>query len=108
VIITSEKNVADNPELVRSFMDATAKGYEFAIGNPAEAADILLEYAPESNPDLVRRSQDWLSSQYQADAARWGEQELSIWQGYADWMANRDLLSRQIDAEEAFTNEFLP
>ncbi len=108
VIITSEQNISERPELVRSFMGATAKGYEYAIENPAEAADILLKYAPESNPDLVRRSQEWLSPQYQADAARWGEQKLETWQGYADWIADRGLLPRYIEAGEAFTNEFLP
>jgi ABC-type nitrate/sulfonate/bicarbonate transport system substrate-binding protein len=108
VIITSEQNLAEKPDLVRSFMAATARGYEFAIDNPAAAADILVKHAPESNPDLVRRSQEWLRSHYQADAARWGEQKLEIWQGYADWMADRDLLPRDIEAEKAFTNEFLP
>jgi ABC-type nitrate/sulfonate/bicarbonate transport system substrate-binding protein len=108
VIITSEQNVAEEPDLVRSFLAGTAQGYEFAISSPAEAAEILLKYAPESNADLVRRSQEWLSPQYQADASRWGEQKLEIWQTYADWMADRELLPRHIDAEEAFTNEFLP
>lgn len=108
VIITSEQNVAEEPELVRSFMAATARGYEFAISNSVEAAEILLKHAPESNADLVRRSQEWLSPRYQADAPRWGEQKLEIWQGYVDWMTDRELLPRHIDAEEAFTNEFLP
>ena len=89
-------------------MAATARGYEFAIANPSEAAEILLKHAPESSPDLVRRSQEWLSPQYQADAARWGEQKLEIWQNYADWMADRELLPCHIDAREAFTNDFLP
>ncbi len=108
VIITSEQEVAEKPDLVRSFMAATARGYEFAIANPSEAAEILLKHAPESNPDLVRRSQEWLSPQYQADASRWGEQKLEIWQEYADWMADRELLPRHIDAQQAFTNDFLP
>jgi len=108
VIITSEQSIAEKPELVRSFMAATARGYEFAIANPAEAAEILLKHAPESNPHLVRRSQAWLSPHYQAGAARWGEQKLETWQGYAKWMADLELLPRPIDAEKAFTNEFLP
>ena len=108
VIITSEQHVAEEPDVVRSFMAATARGYEFAIANPAEAAEILLKHAPESNPDLVRRSQEWLSPRYQADAGRWGEQSVEIWQGYADWMSDRELLPRRIDVEKAFSNEFLP
>ena len=107
-IITGEQNVSDKPDLVGNFMTATSRGYDFAIQDPAEAAEILLKYAPESDPDLVRRSQEWLASRYQADAPRWGEQELEIWQGYADWMADRDVLPRHINAQEAFTNEFLP
>ena len=108
VLIASEQRIAENPDLVRRFMSATARGYDFAIQNPAEAADILLKYAPESNPELVRRSQQWLSSHYQADADRWGEQKLETWQTYADWMADRQLLPSRIEGAEAFTNDFLP
>ncbi len=108
VVITSEQEISDKPDLVRRFMAATSRGYEFAIDNPAEAANILLKYAPESNAELVQRSQEWLASRYQADAPRWGDQTLDTWQRYADWMADRDVLPRHIDGEEAFTNEFLP
>jgi ABC-type nitrate/sulfonate/bicarbonate transport system substrate-binding protein len=108
VLITSEQKIAENPELVRRFMSATVRGYEFAIQNPADAAEVLLKYAPESNPELVRSSQEWLSPHYQADAASWGEQKPGTWQTYADWMADRELLPRDIEAERAFTNDFLP
>ncbi|HIQ05908.1 MAG TPA: ABC transporter substrate-binding protein [Anaerolineae bacterium] len=108
VIITSEKMIAERPEIVRRFMRATSKGYSFAIGNPAESAQILLKAAPESNPKLVKESQLWLSKQYQADADRWGEQKLEVWERYANWMADAGLLPRRIDASKAFTNEFLP
>lgn len=108
VLITSEQNVTEKPDLVRRFMEATVRGYEFAIENPADAAELLLKYAPESNPDLVRASQEWLSPHYQADAQRWGEQKLEIWKTYADWMADLELLPRHIEAEKAFTNGFLP
>ncbi len=108
VIITSEKAIAEKPDLVKRFMAATAKGYKDAIANPKEAADILLKAAPENNPDLVRRSQEWLSPRYQADAPRWGEQKAEVWQRYADWMADANLLPKRIDASKAFTNQFLP
>jgi ABC-type nitrate/sulfonate/bicarbonate transport system substrate-binding protein len=108
VIITSEKLIAEKPDLVRRFMAATAKGYQYAISHPAESADILLKAAPENNPDLVRRSQEWLSPRYQADAPRWGEQKAEVWQRYADWMADAGLLPKRVDTSKAFTNQFLP
>jgi len=108
VIATSEKEIQEKPDVVRRFMKATARGYQFAIAHPDEAAEILIKHAPESNPELIRRSQAWLSKEYQADAPRWGEQKLKVWQRYADWMYEKGVLPRNIDASEAFTNDFLP
>ena len=108
VLVTSEATIARRPEVVKRFVAATARGYRYAIDHPAEAAEILIEAAPEASPELVRKSQAWLSPRYQADAPRWGQQELSVWQGYADWMSAHDLLPKAIDPAKAFTNEFLP
>lgn len=108
VIITSEKLIAERPDLVRRFLAATSAGYRFAIEQPAEAADILLKAAPELDAELVRRSQQYLAGQYQAEAPRWGEQKLEVWRTYAQWMAERNLIARMIEPEKAFTNDFLP
>ena len=108
VIVTSEATIAKRPSIVTRFLAATAQGYQYAIDHPAEAAEILIQAAPEANPELIRQSQTWLSPRYQADAPRWGEQKLSIWQGYAVWMAGHGLLPKEIDAGKAFTNGFLP
>jgi len=108
LIVTSEKTVAERKDVARRFMAATSRGYRYAIEHPAEAAAILLQAAPESNAELVRRSQRWLSPRYQADAACWGEQTLAVWQRYADWMADQGLIPKRIDAARAFTTEFLP
>lgn len=108
VLITSERMIAEKPDLVRRFLAATSAGYRFAIEKPDEAADILLKAAPELDATLVRRSQQYLASQYQAEAPRWGEQKLEVWRDYAQWMADRGLIARMIEPEKAFTNAFLP
>jgi ABC-type nitrate/sulfonate/bicarbonate transport system substrate-binding protein len=108
VFIASEETIANRPETVRAFLSAISKGYQFAIENPDEAADILLEAAPESDSTLIHESQVWLSAQYQADAPRWGEQEASVWEDYAAWMVEYGVIDAPIDAQSAFTNEFLP
>ncbi|WP_322487034.1 ABC transporter substrate-binding protein [Chloroflexus sp.] len=108
VLITSEKLIAEQPDLVRRFLAATSAGYRFAIEQPAEAAEILLKAAPELDAELVRRSQQYLAGQYQAEAPRWGEQKLEVWRAYAQWMADRNLIARMIEPDKAFTNAFLP
>lgn len=108
VLIASEDKIKNDPEQVKAFMAATSKGYEFAIENPEEAAEALLAAEPDLDAELVKASQQWLADRYQADAPRWGEQKLEVWKNYADFMFERGLLDSELDAEAAFTNEFLP
>jgi len=108
VFIASEKTIRERPQVVRAFLEAIGRGYRFTIDNPDQAADILLDAVPELNEDLVHRSQSWLSPRYQADATRWGEQDLQVWQAYSAWMVENGILAESIQAEDAFTNEYLP
>ncbi|MFC1934745.1 ABC transporter substrate-binding protein [Chloroflexota bacterium] len=107
-VIASEDTIANKPEVAKAFMGALSRGYDFAIQNPGEAAELLLAAVPELDSELVKASQDWLSEYYQAEAPRWGEQKESVWQDYADWMVANSILSAPISASDAFTNEFLP
>jgi len=108
VVIANEDTIANKPEVVRAIMKALSRGYEYAIENPDDAADILLTAVPELDDELVKASQNWLADYYQAEASRWGEQKESVWQDYSDWMVEHGILSAPISAADAFTNEFLP
>ncbi|CAM2999353.1 ABC transporter substrate-binding protein [Paenibacillus sediminis] len=108
ILVTSEKVIAQDPELVKAFMRATSKGYQYAIQNPEKAADILIKAVPDLNAELVKASQKWLSPRYQDDAARWGEQKKEVWQNFSDWLYKRKLLDKPLDVDKAFTNDYLP
>lgn len=108
VLSTNESMIEEDPETIKKFLAAASKGYEFAIENPDAAAEILVEAVPDLDEELVKASQQWLASKYQDDAPRWGEQKLSVWENYANWMYENDLLEKELDSEQAFTNEFLP
>ncbi|MGQ9890158.1 MAG: ABC transporter substrate-binding protein, partial [Aggregatilineales bacterium] len=110
LVITSQALIAENPDLVRRFLRATARGYDFAIRNPDEAATILLEQAPElqTSADIVRASARWLAPRYQAGAARWGEQQAEVWQAFTDFSVRAGILTASIDTSRAYSNNFLP
>lgn len=108
VLSTSEKMIDEHSDTVKAFVKASSKGYEFAIDNPEEAANILLKAVPDLDSDLVKASQEWLSPRYQDDAAQWGEQKLEVWENYANWMYDNKLLEKKLDSSKAFTNDFLP
>lgn len=108
ILITNNKTIKEDPELVKKFMEATSKGYKFAIENPKDSADILIKSVPELDKKLVAASQDYLSKEYQADAKKWGEMNSAVWENYAKFMKSNGLIKQDLDVKEAFTNEFLP
>lgn len=108
ILITNEKRISGDAELVKQFTAAVSEGYTFAAKNAAESAGILLKAAPDLDADLVKRSQEWLSPKYQDDAARWGEQKAAIWTGFADWLFEQKVISTKVDGTKAYTNDFLP
>lgn len=75
VLTTSEKQISENPDLVKAFLKATSKGYQYAIDHPEEAAATLSKAVPDLDAELVLASQKWLSPKYKDDAPRWGEQK---------------------------------
>lgn len=107
VLITSDALIAKDPELVKKFLRATRKGYETCINDPAQAADILSANAPELDKALVAASQKYLADQYAAGGV-WGVMKDSVWQGYAQWLLDRKLLTKPLVTAEAFTNDYLP
>jgi len=108
VLATNETMINDDPTTVKAFVKAASQGYQFAIDNPEEAAAILSNAVPELDAELVLESQKWLSSKYQDDAPRFGEQKLEVWKNYADWLKENGVLEGEFNPEDAFTNEFLP
>ena len=82
VIIGNNDYMKKNPDTTKAFLSAVKKGYEYAAGNPSDAADILLKAVPELDEKLVQKSQEYLSKQYIADAAQWGEIDANRWNGF--------------------------
>ena len=107
-IITSEEIIKNNPELIKKFLRATSKGYDFAIKYPDEAAQILLKDVPELDKNIIKKSQEYLAKQYQADAPKWGVMNEKIWQNFSKWMFDNKLINKELDYKNAYTNEFLP
>ncbi len=110
VIIGCNAWLEENPETARAFLAALSRGYTYAVENPKEAADILMEAAPElkTNAELVYASQEYLAAEYIADAARWGEFDADRWAAFFDWLNENRLLEAEIDPDYGFTNEYLP
>lgn len=107
VLITSDKLIQEDPELVKKFLRATQKGYQYCIDQPDKAAEILMANAPELDKALVLASQKYLAKEYAAGGT-WGVMKESVWQNYAKWLEDRKLIPKPLNTTEAYTNDYLP
>ena len=99
--------MAGNPEEARAFIQAVKRGYEFAMENPEEAAQILCEAAPELDEELVLESQKWLANKYQADAESWGLIDGERWDGFYQWLYDNGVIDIGIPAGTGYTNDLV-
>lgn len=108
LFITTENMIAERPETVRKFVDATARGYQFAMDNPGEAAEALMKGAPESDRELVEKSSEYMASRFVDEGRQWGVQDEEIWVRFEEFLREAGLTSDRVDITPAYTNEFLP
>ncbi|MDD3776160.1 MAG: ABC transporter substrate-binding protein [Actinomycetota bacterium] len=108
VIIASKNTIEENPQLVENFLQATQEGYQFCIEQPDDAARILLKENPELDSDMIIASQQYLSTHYISHSQGWGYMKEEIWEGFSSWMYEKGLISKPLDFNQAYTNEFLP
>lgn len=111
ILIANNEFLASNPDEARAFLDATEKGYQYAIDNPEEAAQILID-ADETkslvgSEELVVASQKWLSSQYVADAEKWGYIDPERWNAFYQWLNTQQLVENPLADNTGFTNDYL-
>lgn len=107
VLVTSDKLATEQPELVKRFMWATAKGYQRALEDPTKALALLAKANPEADMKMEERGSKLLMPLWVDNVPTWGWQEKDRWQDYAKWMRSRNLLTKDINVAEAWTNEFL-
>ncbi|MGN1267586.1 MAG: ABC transporter substrate-binding protein [Dorea sp.] len=107
VIIGNTEWMAENEETTKAFLAATAKGYEYAIENPEEAADILLEAAPELDEELVKASQEYLKDEYKAEVEQWGYIDPVRWNAFYNWINENGLSEVEIPENTGFNDSYL-
>ena len=110
VIVANNDFLAQKPEVARAFLAALSQGYDYAAQNPDQAAEILMDAAPElrANETLVLESQRYLADRYTAEAARWGEFDPQRWSAYYQWLDEKGLLGEGLAYTAGFSNDFLP
>ena len=116
-IISSPTEIQQKPDLLRRFMAATEKGYDYARTHVQESAQDLISVAPKGTfPDtgLVLESQQYLSPRYVDTGRKWGMQDAKSWHGYPEFILNSGGVQdasgktvKSLNFDAMYTNKFL-
>ena len=104
--VTSDKILAEQPEMLTRFLAATLKGIRYAAVHPAETAEIVLKYA---GPEADLAHQQYMLESELTDAVSehgYGWQTAEQWQAMADMLTEFNVME-EADVSQAFTNEIL-
>jgi NitT/TauT family transport system substrate-binding protein len=107
-IITNRDLIESDPDVVRSFVQATLRGMQDTLENTEEAFEISLTYIPEaelSDAEMQRKVLDASLPYWESDQS--GYSNPDSWQETHTFLVDVGLLNRPVEVEAAFTNEFL-
>src|SRR5665213_1198067 len=115
--ITSSQTIKNKQAAIRAFIQATARGYEYARTHPGQSAQILIDSVPAGtfpDPGLVQQSQAYLSAHYQDTGKPWGVQTGASWHNYPQFMLDHQAVIEasgkpvnKLNFDSLYTNQFL-
>jgi len=109
-LITNEKTIKEDPDLVRRMTAAFLSGLEDTIRDPDEAYRSCLVHVPNLSEadETVQKQVLARSIELWKTDGRLGASDAQAWANMQDTLVKMGLLTQTLDVGQAFTNEFLP
>ena len=109
VLVARRSTVEDHPDAIRAFIEALARGTDYARAHPQEAANAVLSAGKGLDPMQTRAEVGATLPLLAPPQGRpYGYLDPSAWRAYAAWMADHDLITQAPPTAEVLTNELLP
>ena len=107
VIVANEEKIAQDPDLVQSFVRGVTRGYQDAIADPQDAVQLLKRVKPEVDLAIEIPGVELLAPLWATDNGVFGWQEEARWKDFAEWLVDTGRLSASTDPMAAFDNSFV-
>lgn len=107
-LITNEKTLAENPDLIKRMTRAIAQGISYSLANPDETFAICTKYVDGLvSGDQVAQKEIMLSSMtfWKSDAV--GVSNPAAWENMQQVLLAMGLLKQPLDLSQAYTNQFV-
>jgi NitT/TauT family transport system substrate-binding protein len=108
-LLAHEDTIKENPRLVKRFLEATLRGWDFARKNPAEAIRIEKKYVPTLDESRgLSELNVAISCLFSKDAKWLGRATDADWEKTVELMVKYRGLSDKLPASAYYTNSVLP
>ncbi len=108
--VTSDEQIAEDPEALERFLRGALKGIEYASANVEEALDIVLKFAPQE----VREQQEFMlrtelarASTAQTDTYGYGWQTQEQWSALIAALKEFKIISADVEPGDVFRPQFI-
>ena len=107
-LLSNEKTLAENPDLVRQLVHATLKGVAFSLNNPKDAFEICKKYVE----GLDQTNQDVQEKVFMATLEFWktgqpGYSRPEAWENMQKVLLDMGMLTQPLDLGKAYSNSFI-
>jgi NitT/TauT family transport system substrate-binding protein len=108
-LVTNEKMVAEQPQVVRGVVYALLRGIRYSIDNPNDALAITIQNIPEAGGTNFKTTEAVLN----ATIDLWKNPQLgyvdpAAWAASYKFMKDAGFIKTEFDITKAYTNKFLP
>lgn len=111
-LITNEKTLKENPDLVRRMTSAFLRGMQDTVADPDAAYEISTRYvenlASLSESDAATQRGVLTASIDLYQTNPWGQSDPQAWENTFNLLVEMGLIPSTLDWKAAFTNEYLP
>lgn len=108
-IIANEAFLQENPDLTKRFVQASLKGWEYAIEHPEEAVKAYMAERPESDEAFNHANFKFLIPILQSEEVEKngiGAQTMERWAHTQDVLFELKLIEKKVDLTKLFSNDF--
>ncbi|MFN8500202.1 MAG: ABC transporter substrate-binding protein [Anaerolineae bacterium] len=107
-LVTNEKTIKDNPDLVKRMVRATLRGIRDSVYDTEGAFGAVVQAVPETAkaPDTQKAVLDATTAFWRGNNL--GQSDPQAWETSARFMQDAGLIQKPVDPKTAYTNDFVP
>ncbi len=107
-LVTNEKTIKENPDLIKRMVRATLRGIRDSTYDTEGAFGAVVQAIPETakTPDTQKAVLDASTAFWRGDSL--GQSDPKAWETSARFMQDAGLIQKPVDPKTAYTNDFVP